>query len=83
MLFAGEREDPEEKGEKSVDGGGGGVSCGACLLRCRVWDSAYSEEMCGWGKGEAHLTLGMKEQQGGNCGDEAGGGEGEGGRDLV
>lgn len=24
MLFAGEREDPEEKGEKSVDGGGGG-----------------------------------------------------------
>lgn len=29
------------------------------------------------------MTLGMKEQQGGNCGDGAGGGEGEGGRDLV
>lgn len=24
MLFAGEREDPEEKGEKSIDGGGWG-----------------------------------------------------------
>ena len=55
MLFAGEREDPEEKGEKSIDGG----SCRACLLQCRVWGSAYSEEMCGWGKGEVRLTLGF------------------------
>lgn len=70
LLFtAGEK--TLRKREKSVDGGGGGVSCGACLLRCRVWDSAYSEEM--WlGEGEAHLTLGMKEQQGGNCGDGGG-----------
>ena len=80
VLFAGEREDPEEKGEKkSLDGG----SCRACILRCRIWGSAYSEEMCGWGKGEVRLTLGMKERQGGNCGDGAGGGEGEGGRNLV
>lgn len=59
MIFAGEKTlRKKERRSQLMEG-----SCGACLLRCCVWDSGYSEEeMSGWGKGEVHLTLGMKER---------------------
>lgn len=53
LMFEWEREDLEKQGERR--------SREASILWCQVWDLGSEKKLCRKGRGEAHLTSGMKE----------------------